>query len=240
MNYTTTMRMPKPIALLVLLLVSPPSMASSASATATTTTAAHFDGNTDDYLCFETRSELDQAVQDYLGTDDVPRKQEVTLLYGPIRNWCVDQITDFDFLFAYATDFNEPLDGWNMSAATDLQGMFFHATAFNQDLSAWDVSHVTNMHGMFAFATTFDQNVQAWDTSAVTSMHSMFLGATQFGGSDSRSSSSNTNCHALTTWDTRSLQETDMMLRGTRCTAQDDLLFMLGEEAFVSSSHKVD
>lgn len=88
--------------------------------------------------CFEDRDELLGAVQDYLGN----KRHQVTCKYGPISNWCVDQITNFTAIFRDQKDFNESLDGWEMSQATTLREMFSGCSKFNQDLHYWDVSNV--------------------------------------------------------------------------------------------------
>ena len=70
----------------------------------------------------------------------------------------------FDYMFAYAPQFNADISGWDVSGATDMTGMFYDASAFNVDLSKWDVSRVAIMFRMFSGATCFHQrlNGKTW------------------------------------------------------------------------------
>ena len=172
-------------------------------------------------LCFETRDELDQAIEDYLSEDD-SRRQDVELVYGtPISNWCTTRITDFSHLFDGYAHFNESLQGWDVSNAISMDGMFYRAQDFNQDLSLWKTEKVQDMTGMFAHAEAFDQDLSAWDVRSVTSLRATFLGATSFRA-----------CKSLLQWDTKSLLDSEMMLLGTACEIQQDLLLQLGEGVF--------
>ncbi len=86
-------------------------------------------------------------------------------------------VTDVSTMFAYTTQFNEPVD-FNTSNVTNMYGMFGSAVAFNQPLN-FDTSNVTNMYGMFGGAANFNKPLN-FDTSNVTNMYGMFAGATNF------------------------------------------------------------
>ena len=89
--------------------------------------------------CFSSRSELIDAVDTYLASEENRSSDgELALKYGyPIGDWCVKEISDFSYLFSkYRTntedeevyarfeEFDEDLSNWDMSAATDLSHMF--------------------------------------------------------------------------------------------------------------------
>ncbi len=84
------------------------------------------------------------------------------------------------YVFYYATRFNQNINFWDTSNVRSMGGMFYGATSFNQPLNNWDTSNVISMSGMFYGATSFNQPLDNWDTSNVTSMSYMFYGATSF------------------------------------------------------------
>jgi surface protein len=140
-------------------------------------------------LCFDTTSELREAVEFY--TRDNRSDSAVASTYGwPIGNWCVSNIEDFSKLFSVAgnpaaVDFNEKISRWDVSNATTMESMFagssFYGTKrFNQPLADWDVSSVSDMSYMFTDAISFNQPLGDWDVSSVTDMSYMFYNARNF------------------------------------------------------------
>lgn len=179
-----------------------------------------------DPLCFATRAELDQALDDYLSGQEA-RRADVELVYGPIESWCTTHITDFSHLFdGYLyPSFNEDIGGWDLSNAKTAAGMFFRATSFNSDISSWDVSNLEDMSGMFAFAASFSVDLSNWSTGKVKYMRAAFDGAESF-----------QECHSFIEWDISSVIDATSMLLGSGCDRQEELVALLGEEAFDETS----
>jgi Mycoplasma protein of unknown function, DUF285 len=64
-------------------------------------------------------SVLGQAVRDYMAGDTVVRST-----YGAeMNNWCVDAVTEFDFVIYNLRSINGGLEQWNVSSATTMRGM---------------------------------------------------------------------------------------------------------------------
>ena len=91
-----------------------------------------------------------------------------------INHWDVSNVISMKGTFSHAGEFNQSLDEWDVSNVTDMQEMFKEAINFNGDISTWDVSSVTNMQAMFAIAFSFNQPLDDWDVSNVTDMSLMF------------------------------------------------------------------
>ncbi|QIN43660.1 BspA family leucine-rich repeat surface protein [Mycoplasma capricolum subsp. capripneumoniae] len=71
---------------------------------------------------------------------------------------------------AFHRNENAYIDGveyWNTKNITDMNYMFFEAENFNQNISTWDASNVIDMTEMFAGASKFNQDLSKWDTSNV-------------------------------------------------------------------------
>jgi surface protein len=78
-------------------------------------------------------------------------------------------------MFAYQSDFNEPLTYWNTSSATDMSYMFWEARSFDQNLSHFDSSKVTVMNHMFKYATVFKGvGLERWNVARVQQFYKMF------------------------------------------------------------------
>ena len=116
--------------------------------------------------------------------------------YGPISEWCTENVTSMNNLFKDRTTFNDDISNWDVSNVTIMTQMFYNTPLFNQDISSWDVSSVERMDLMFYAPTdpitgnrssAFNQNIGGWDVSSVNYMRSMFAGCSSFnnGGSDS-------------------------------------------------------
>ena len=119
------------------------------------------------------------AVDDYVDQDCSSTSCAVTDTYGPIKNWCTDDVTNMSFIFstgrnANISSFNEDISGWNVGKVTTMFEMFRGATSFNQDFSTWDTSKVFAFDGMFRDATNFNGDVTTWDLSSSLDMPNMF------------------------------------------------------------------
>ena len=99
-----------------------------------------------------------------------------------ISNWNVENVTTMNAMFYLAQKFNSDISGWIVSKVTDMSRMFLWAENFNQPIGNWNTSNVTNMASMFQSAKKFNQNLSSWDVSKVENMYAMFNWAEQFDG----------------------------------------------------------
>ncbi|WP_434335222.1 BspA family leucine-rich repeat surface protein [Mycoplasma leachii] len=138
-----------------------------------------------------------------------------------IQYWDTSNVTDMEYMFYEAKNFNQPIDNWNTSNVIDMTKMFAGATNFNQDIStkkitrfneskylAWDTSNVEDMFAMFEGAKNFNQPIGNWDTSNVTDMRWMFNGAASFNQDISK-------------WDVSSVTDMSFMFKGVQNFNQD-------------------
>ena len=102
-------------------------------------------------------------------------------------DWDVSLVTDMQFLFGGARNFNGDLSRWDVGSVRNMRDMFLTARKFaGGDLSSWNTSKVTDMRGMFACGdpspstNVFNGDVSTWDVSSVTGMTNMFLRAGAF------------------------------------------------------------
>jgi surface protein len=97
----------------------------------------------------------------------------ITLFNQNIGNWNVLNVTNMQYMFRGATNYdnggNNSISGWTTSACTNMFGMF-NGTKFNRNIGNWDVSNVTDMERMFFDATLFNQDIGVWDVSNVSNM----------------------------------------------------------------------
>jgi surface protein len=96
------------------------------------------------------------------------------------NNWNVSNITDMNFMFYGAANFNTDLNNWNVYNVSHMSHVFFGASNFNSDLDNWIVANVTDMSMMFSGASNFNSDLGGWDVANVTDMTMMFSGASNF------------------------------------------------------------
>ena len=85
----------------------------------------------------------------------------------PPNNIVTTLVTDMEYLFYNANEFNQPIGSWDTSNVTNMYGMFRNAPAFNQLIGSWNTAKVTNMAIMFYNATDFNQDISAWNVEFV-------------------------------------------------------------------------
>ena len=97
----------------------------------------------------------------------------------PLYSWDVSNVRYFFDMFAGATSFDQPIGSWNLQNANGISGMFQNSN-FNQYIGDWNVSNVEGMGNVFAYNPSFNQDISRWDVSKVEYMWSMFSNATSF------------------------------------------------------------
>ena len=94
--------------------------------------------------------------------------------FSGIEDWDMSKVTNTNYMFYNAKNFNHPLNKWDMSNVSSMKGMFYEAQSFNPPLDKWDTSNVTNMSKMFHKALSFNEPIENWDVSNVRDMGGMF------------------------------------------------------------------
>ncbi|CAB9504372.1 Mycoplasma protein of unknown function, DUF285 [Seminavis robusta] len=180
--------------------------------------------STDDHDCFQTSTELFEAINQYY-QDDTPASS-VAQTYGwPIGQWCVSPLWDFSYMFAAdrtrdilvttlpeqvqtaAENFHEDISSWDMGAnARHLDEMMRGVQNLSNSwgIAQWDVSQVTSMTCMLA-DTTWNQpqlNLSSWDTSNVHTMSCLL-------------ENSNVEAAGLAQWDTSNVTNLWRFAEGT-------------------------
>ncbi|MFV0553617.1 MAG: BspA family leucine-rich repeat surface protein [Mangrovibacterium sp.] len=88
-----------------------------------------------------------------------------------ISGWDVSKVEDMSGMFEAAKKFNngnQPLNwGEKTQNVKTMQYMFSYASSFNQDISDWNVSALMDMRHMFENALKFNQDLSGWDVSGV-------------------------------------------------------------------------
>ena len=79
--------------------------------------------------------------------------------YGHISTWATGGVTDMEYMFYFASAFDQDISAWDTSGVTTMNRMFSYARAFNQDIGGWAVHSVRDMDEMFRGATSFDQDL---------------------------------------------------------------------------------
>ena len=100
--------------------------------------------------------------------------------FSGIEDWDMSKVTNTNYMFYNAKNFNHPLNKWDMSNVSSMKGMFYEAQSFNQPLDKWDTSNVTNMSKMFHKALSFNKPIENWYVSNVRNMYGMFYETLSF------------------------------------------------------------
>jgi hypothetical protein len=98
-----------------------------------------------------------------------------------ISDWDVSSVTNMEFMFDFATNFECNLGKWDVSKVHLMRGMFRDADAFTgQGLSNWTTTSLTSTRDMFDSADKISANISSWDVSGVTDVSGMFYDASVF------------------------------------------------------------
>ena len=100
--------------------------------------------------------------------------------FSGINEWDTSKVTNFEFMFYCAENFNEDISGWDTSSAKSFRRMFSCTQRFNQPIGKWNTSSVTDMRCMFNGASSFNQDINSWDISKVEHSEDMFVSAKNF------------------------------------------------------------
>merc|ERR1711933_507306 len=73
-----------------------------------------------------------------------------------------DKVTGMEYMFMFATSFNNNIAPWNTDKVTSMSSMFRGATSFNHNIAPWNTDKVTDMWYMFHGATSFNHNLCEW------------------------------------------------------------------------------
>lgn len=125
-----------------------------------------------------------------------------------MNDWDVSNVTNFAYVFANASSFNEDIGNWDMSNADDIGLMFSGASSFNQDIGGWDLTNMQYMDEIFANASSFNQDVGNWNISGADNLNFVFQGATAFN-------------QDISSWDVSSVKYMESVFDGASSFNQD-------------------
>lgn len=74
----------------------------------------------------------------------------------------VSKVTGMESMFAFVSNFNQPLGIWNMSSVRNRKSMFFGARSLDQYIGSWNISAVLYNHGASMSAAAFNQDLSRW------------------------------------------------------------------------------
>ena len=78
-----------------------------------------------------------------------------SLFEGDISEWNTSNVTNMDYMFYQATNFNSNIGNWDVSNITKMDYMFNNAEKFNQNISSWIFNDDTNINSLFEYAIAF-------------------------------------------------------------------------------------
>ena len=133
---------------------------------------------------FESKAQLRAALMDFEDQSCKYTNCDVVERYGPINEWNVSGVHEFNQLFNGLNRFNEDISGWDTSNVGAMVQTFQYARQFNQVMYI----HILIMfltrvlvriaHHHFSHLTM--QDINAWDTSGVFVMILTFMNCASF------------------------------------------------------------
>ncbi|MGQ2283584.1 BspA family leucine-rich repeat surface protein [Leuconostoc pseudomesenteroides] len=94
-----------------------------------------------------------------------------------LSSWNVDQVTTFQYMFAYSNIKSLDLSNWGINRTAngvDMSYMFSNTKLASLDLSNWDVTKVTNFTYMFSNSKLMTLDLTGWSTTSGNAFNIMF------------------------------------------------------------------
>ena len=155
----------------------------SSSPTATTPSnfPSTFPSSSPTSLCDDPANRLDNESIRIAVNLIVENRTEANALYGPIEDWCTQDVTNMDQLFRGHLDFNELIGGWDVSSVTSMLGMVSlivgYLRSFGITFQSFMLALKSDINltcfSQFDSASAFNQDISGWDVSSVRNMFQM-------------------------------------------------------------------
>ncbi|MDG9732718.1 BspA family leucine-rich repeat surface protein [Leuconostoc pseudomesenteroides] len=98
-----------------------------------------------------------------------------------LSSWNVDQVTTFQYMFAYSNIKSLDLSNWGINRTAngvDMSYMFYSKVALiSLNLTNFKTTNVTNMSNMFAYSNIEELDFSGWNVTKVTTFLRMFYSA---------------------------------------------------------------
>jgi hypothetical protein len=82
-----------------------------------------------------------------------------TPMNSNINHWNVSMVTDIEFMFQNAPNFNSPLNLWNTSNLIRANAVFNNASSFNQSIGAWQIPNLIRANSILTGSAISPDNL---------------------------------------------------------------------------------